>query len=69
MARQGEADRHVAAAMPKHLNSGKRGMYSDCFKLVKAFQVLIFSRYGKNEQPVECIIIQFVEERILLLTA
>lgn len=26
MARQGEADRHVAAAMPKHLFSGKRGM-------------------------------------------
>lgn len=26
MARQGEADRHVAAAMPKHLYSGKRGM-------------------------------------------
>jgi len=24
MARQGEADRHIAAAMPKHLNSGKR---------------------------------------------
>ncbi|TVY17998.1 Nucleolar GTP-binding protein 1 [Lachnellula arida] len=26
MARQGEADRHVPAAMPKHLFSGKRGM-------------------------------------------
>ncbi|KAG9235800.1 nucleolar GTP-binding protein-like protein [Amylocarpus encephaloides] len=26
MARQGEADRHIAAAMPKHLFSGKRGM-------------------------------------------
>jgi nucleolar GTP-binding protein len=26
MARQGEADRHVATAMPKHLFSGKRGM-------------------------------------------
>ncbi|CAG8958520.1 hypothetical protein HYFRA_00009835 [Hymenoscyphus fraxineus] len=26
MARQGEADRHVAGAMPKHLFSGKRGM-------------------------------------------
>lgn len=26
MARQGEADRHVSAAMPKHLFSGKRGM-------------------------------------------
>ncbi|RFU28281.1 hypothetical protein B7463_g8066, partial [Scytalidium lignicola] len=26
MARQGEADRHVADAMPKHLFSGKRGM-------------------------------------------
>jgi nucleolar GTP-binding protein len=28
MARQGEADRHVAAAMPKHLFSGKRGLGS-----------------------------------------
>lgn len=26
MARQGEADRHIGAAMPKHLFSGKRGM-------------------------------------------
>jgi len=26
MARQGEADRHVGTAMPKHLFSGKRGM-------------------------------------------
>ncbi|KAK1766730.1 nucleolar GTP-binding protein [Phialemonium atrogriseum] len=26
MARQGEADRHVAAALPKHLFAGKRGM-------------------------------------------
>ncbi|KAJ9635897.1 Nucleolar GTP-binding protein 1 [Coniosporium tulheliwenetii] len=26
MARQGEADRHVSAALPKHLLSGKRGM-------------------------------------------
>lgn len=26
MARQGEADRHIAAAMPKHLFAGKRGM-------------------------------------------
>lgn len=29
MARQGEADRHVAAAMPKHLYSGKRGFGAD----------------------------------------
>jgi nucleolar GTP-binding protein len=28
MARQGEADRHVAAARPKHLFSGKRGLGS-----------------------------------------
>ena len=28
MARQGEADRHVAATMPKHLFSGKRGLGS-----------------------------------------
>ena len=26
MARQGEADRHIPAAMPKHLNTGSRGM-------------------------------------------
>jgi len=26
MARQGEADRHIAVARPKHLFSGKRGM-------------------------------------------
>lgn len=29
MARQGEADRHVSASMPKHLYSGKRGFSAD----------------------------------------
>lgn len=29
MARQGEADRHIAASMPKHLYSGKRGFGAD----------------------------------------